>query len=247
MWEQRYGVPVPERTPVAATASTPTRTSRCCAARSRSASAACRSPRRWSARAPLAARPTGPRSTARSSPATRRPAPQVLRKRTLIAISRAIEDETLARAAGPVVFGAFQRERNYRAVQHRYRRLAENADAAVVFADFAEPRDRRRRAGRGADRRGRRARQRVGGGDRRAGLRGLPARVGAPALAREDAETADRDRRFETLWTMDPRVVRQAALVGLRARRAARRPTWPGGSSARWPTARSRSRRPRRR
>ena len=40
---------------------------------------------------------------------------QVLRKRTLIAISQAIEDETMARGAGPVVFGAFQHVRNYRA------------------------------------------------------------------------------------------------------------------------------------
>ena len=37
-----------------------------------------------------------------------------LRKRTLLAISRAIEDETLARAAGPVVIGAFQSVRNFR-------------------------------------------------------------------------------------------------------------------------------------
>ena len=66
--------------------------------------------------------------------------PQVLRKRTLIAISHAIEDETIARAAGPVVFGAFQHERNYRHEEHRYRRMAERADAAVVFADFPLPR-----------------------------------------------------------------------------------------------------------
>ena len=63
-------------------------------------------------------------------------APQVLRKRSLIAISHAIEDEALARAAGPVVFAAFQQQRFYDAERHRYRRLAERADAAVVFADF---------------------------------------------------------------------------------------------------------------
>ena len=63
-------------------------------------------------------------------------APQVLRKRSLIAISHAIEDEALARAAGPVVFAAFQKQRFYDAERHRYRRLAERADAAVVFADF---------------------------------------------------------------------------------------------------------------
>ena len=63
--------------------------------------------------------------------------PQVLRKSTLIALSRAIEHELLARAAAPVLFGAFQRERFYRALEPRYRRLAHNADAATVFADFA--------------------------------------------------------------------------------------------------------------
>src|SRR5215210_6934649 len=59
-----------------------------------------------------------------------------LSKRTLLAISRAIEDETLSRAAGPLVIGAFQRERNYRAVEHRYEALARTADAVVAFADF---------------------------------------------------------------------------------------------------------------
>src|SRR5215210_4707753 len=54
-----------------------------------------------------------------------------LTKRTLLAISRAIEDETLARAAAPVVIGAFQQERNYRAVEHRYQRIAAMADAAM--------------------------------------------------------------------------------------------------------------------
>ena len=63
--------------------------------------------------------------------------PQVLRKSTLIALSRAIEHELLARAAAPVLFGAFQREHFYRALEPRYRRLAHNADAATVFADFA--------------------------------------------------------------------------------------------------------------
>ena len=42
----------------------------------------------------------------------------------------------MARAAGPVVIGAFQAERNYRAVEHRYRRLAHVADAVGVFADL---------------------------------------------------------------------------------------------------------------
>src|SRR4051795_8729333 len=59
-------------------------------------------------------------------------------KRTLVALSRAIEDETLASAAGPIVLGAFQRDRHYRGVEHRYRRRARAADVAAVFADFGE-------------------------------------------------------------------------------------------------------------
>src|SRR3712207_4444474 len=59
-----------------------------------------------------------------------------LRKRTLVALSRAIEDETMASAAGPIILGAFQRGRHYRGVEHRYRRLAKAADVAAVFADF---------------------------------------------------------------------------------------------------------------
>jgi len=136
-----------------------------------------------------------------------------LRKRTLLAISRGIEDETLARAAGPVVVGAFQSARNYEAVQHRYDRIAGNADACVVFADFEAVRERL----------------------------GLPTEipidaedalgnewavvVDAPGYAacllawetpesQRDEHLPDAERRFEALWTMDPRVVRRAALVG---------------------------------
>src|SRR3954463_1758787 len=62
--------------------------------------------------------------------------PQVLRKATLEALSRAIEHETLALPAAPVLVGAFQRERFYRPIETRWRRMAAHADAAVVFADF---------------------------------------------------------------------------------------------------------------
>ena len=132
---------------------------------------------------------------------------QVLRKSTLIALSRAIEHELLARAAAPVLFGAFQRERFYRALEPRYRRLAHNADAATVFADFATL---RRPSGAPVE---------------------VPIAEGA-ALANEWAlivdapgyaacllaweqpgaiHTEDLDRRFEAIWTIDPRATRRAA------------------------------------
>ena len=139
--------------------------------------------------------------------------PRLLRKRTLIQISRAIEDETMARAASPVVFGAFQRVRNYRAVQHRYRRMAENADATVVFADFP--------AARAPE--GEPAEVPIAPdaalGNEWAVIVDAPG-YAACLLAWErprspDEEAApDLERRFESLWTMDPAVVRRAALVG---------------------------------
>ena len=120
MWEQRYGVPMPERTPGGYRMYSDERR-RAAAPRARAARARPVGQRRAGARARRGRRrPTGPSIYGAIITGDAPTRPQVLRKRTLLAISRAIEDETLARAAGPVVFGAFQRERNYRAVQHRY-------------------------------------------------------------------------------------------------------------------------------
>jgi DNA-binding transcriptional MerR regulator len=69
--------------------------------------------------------------------------PQLLPKRALLAMSRAIEDECLARAERPVLFGCFQRERFYRQSEGRWLELARTAERAVVLADF--PRMRRPR------------------------------------------------------------------------------------------------------
>jgi DICT domain-containing protein len=145
-------------------------------------------------------------------------APQVLRKRTLLAISRAIEDETLARAAGPVVFAAFQRQRNYRAVEHRYRRLAGRADATVVFADFdgaREPEGAPAEVPIATD---------DALGDEWAVIVDAPG-YAACLLAWEQplaAVGAGGERRFEAVWTMDPATVRRAALVGCSLTRPAR-------------------------
>jgi DICT domain-containing protein len=140
------------------------------------------------------------------------PAPsRVLRKRALIGIAHAMEDEALACPA-PVVVAAFQRRRHFESVEARYRRLAEVADACVAFADFPEAATPDREPWR------------------------IPIAAGAP-LAREwavvieaggyaacllawetpesrpDDAARDRDRLFETYWTLDPRVVRRALLV----------------------------------
>jgi MerR family transcriptional regulator, light-induced transcriptional regulator len=61
---------------------------------------------------------------------------QLLNKRAMLTISHAVEDECLARAERPVLFGCFQRERFYRRSEGRWRELARTAERAIVLADF---------------------------------------------------------------------------------------------------------------
>jgi len=146
--------------------------------------------------------------------------PLQLRKRSLIAISHAIEDETLARAAAPIVFAAFQHVRHFEAERHRYRRLAERAEAAVVFADFPHARVQEREPAEipiSAD---------AALGNEWAVIVDAPGyaacllaweRPRSPAEQRQP----ESERRFEALWTLDPAMVRRAALVGATLTRAA--------------------------
>jgi MerR family transcriptional regulator, light-induced transcriptional regulator len=141
--------------------------------------------------------------------------PQVLRKRTLVALSRAIEHETLAHAAAPVLFAAFQLESFYRVVEFRYRRLAEQADEAYVFADFPELR------------RARHAPTEVPIARDDALGNEWAVVVDAPGFAAcllaweqpgvtEPGSPGDLERRFEAIWTLDPASTRQAALAAAR-------------------------------
>lgn len=130
--------------------------------------------------------------------------PHVVPKRVLLRLSHAIEDECCMRAPRPLLFGCFQLERFYRAAQPRWRELSRTAERAVVFADF--PATREPRQG--------------------------PAEVAldpADALTREWVIVCDaprsaacligwerphgpaEERLFETLWTVDRAVVREAA------------------------------------
>jgi MerR family transcriptional regulator, light-induced transcriptional regulator len=59
-----------------------------------------------------------------------------LRKRTLIALSHAIEDEFCARARDGHLFGLFQRAEHFAAARVRWRELALLARSTYVFADF---------------------------------------------------------------------------------------------------------------
>ncbi len=141
--------------------------------------------------------------------------PQVLRKSTLIALSRAIEHETLASAAAPVLFGAFQHESFYRAVEPRYRQMAKQADVAVVFADFEAERS-------------------PSGGPVEIPIAPEDALgnewavvVDAPGYAAcllaweqpgatDPTADGDGERRFEAIWTLDPVATRRAAQTAAR-------------------------------
>jgi DICT domain-containing protein/predicted DNA-binding transcriptional regulator AlpA len=66
-------------------------------------------------------------------------ATQLLKKSTLTGLSRAIEDHAFALAANAVLYAAFQREEHYLASRERWRELARTSVRATVFADFAAP------------------------------------------------------------------------------------------------------------
>ena len=134
--------------------------------------------------------------------------PQPLAKSTLLALSHAIEDECCARAEQPVLFGGFQRNRFLSDSYARWVELARTALLTVVFADMSSPRE-------------------LGPG--------LPVEVALPheaplnrewivvcdardlpacmvAVERPGQEAVpDSRRRYEAVWTVDPRAVRHAS------------------------------------
>jgi DICT domain-containing protein len=135
--------------------------------------------------------------------------PQVLSRRTLVSMSHAIEDECCARAADPVLFGSFQRERFLRASHDRWRELARTAQCTVVFADFEHPAP-------------------LG--------KGMPIEVRVPpdsplnrewvvvcdavdlpacltAVERPGQDPDSGRRTFEAVWSVDPQVVRDASRI----------------------------------
>ena len=135
--------------------------------------------------------------------------PQRLKKATLIALSWAIEDECCARAERPVIFGCFQQERYFRASEERWTELARIARSTTIFADFPA------------------------GSDTVGGARLVPLPPDAP-MRREwvvvcdapdypamltawelpgQSTVPDRQRLFESIWTVEPAAVRHAARV----------------------------------
>ncbi|MBV9311741.1 MAG: hypothetical protein JOZ73_12985 [Solirubrobacterales bacterium] len=131
--------------------------------------------------------------------------PHLRPKRMLIHMSRAIEDECVARSPHPLLFACFQHERFYRQAQRRWRELARGAECAIVLADFA----RTRRPSRGP--------MEVPVAEDDPLMREWVVVCDAPQLPGcmvgwERPSTAD-ERRFETIWTVEPDVVREAARV----------------------------------
>ncbi len=131
-----------------------------------------------------------------------------LKKSTLLALSWAIEDEFCAKADSAMLYGSFQRERYYRHAEDRWTELARVSAGTVALADFPEP-----------------------------DLEGSPILVGLPQgapMRREWAVVCDsrdlpvvltawelpgqvdvpeRQRLFESIWTVEGAAVRDAAKV----------------------------------
>jgi DICT domain-containing protein len=216
MWETRYGFPVPKRLPSGHRRSDESQVDLVLqVARDREAGLNLRAAIE---RAQRSVAP--PEESIFAGLRRRRPdlVPYTLPKRTLIGLSHAIEDECAARAERPVLFGSFQRERFYRDAEARWRELARTAEMAIVFADFPErrepanapievPIDR-------SDPLGREWSLVCDAPDYAACLSAWepPGQGGV----------RDRERLLETIWSVEPAVVREAARIskGIAARSA---------------------------
>lgn len=144
-------------------------------------------------------------------------APGTMPKGLLTSLSRAIEDEFCANAERGVVFGSFQSERHYRAVEGRWEDLATVADLCCVFADFE-------RAGAPE---GGPIEAPTGPGDSLA--REWTVICDSPTfsvclLARErpgQSSRPDSDRLFDMIWSAEPEVTRVASRTALSLAKAA--------------------------
>lgn len=143
--------------------------------------------------------------------------PAIFPKRVLVSLSRALEDDCCSRAERPLLFGSFQRERFHRAAAPRWRELARTAELAVVFADFKRSQALKNGL----------VQIRVERSDPL--LREWAIICDAPGceaclVASEvpgQGRVSDGDRRFETIWTTEPLVVRAASEIAWRLARAA--------------------------
>lgn len=132
-----------------------------------------------------------------------------LSKSTLIAMSWAIEDEFVAQARRPRLYGAFQRAEFYAASRRRWHDLARVARSTTVFADFDDtdpvtPTGEPRRVALAPDAPMRNEWALVCEAD------DLPVVLTAWELPGQ-AATADERREFEAMWSLRPADVHAAA------------------------------------
>jgi len=131
--------------------------------------------------------------------------PRLLPKRALVWMSHAIEDESVVWAGRGIVIGCFQHELFYRQSERRWRELARTAERAIVLADFERPR------------RLSRAPAEVPIGDEDPLMREwvlvCEAQPFAACLVALERPAGDGARRFETIWTVEGRVVREVTRV----------------------------------
>lgn len=131
---------------------------------------------------------------------------QVVGRRTMLALSRAIEDESRAHADRPHLVAAFQTRTAFAAARRRWTDLSATASATVVFADFART---RARAGS--------LEIRIPPGDPL--RREWSVVCDAPGSAAVLAGWERQDGRFEATWTVEANAVRLATEVGRRLAR----------------------------
>jgi DICT domain-containing protein len=134
MWERRHGFPTPQRLPSGHrrySEGDVELVARVAGERSAGLSLA-------AAIARAQTRAGAPASSVYAALRRQRPdlEPSILRKPTLLALTHAIEDESLSRAERPLLFASFQTQQFYRQEQARWRELSRGAELTLAFADF---------------------------------------------------------------------------------------------------------------
>lgn len=212
IWEQRYGFPVPERLPSGHRRYSQTDVERIRqVVRDRDGGLALRAAVLNAKRAAGEGRPVVEDESVYAALRRRRPEllPYVLPKSTLVALAHAIEDECCAHAQRGLLFASFQRERFFRHAEERWRELSRTADAAAVMADFDELREPE----------GGPVEVPIGRTDpigREWSLICDAPGFGALLSAWErpgQEGVSDPRRAFETLWSVEPELVRDASVV----------------------------------
>jgi DICT domain-containing protein len=217
-WEQRYGLPRPQRSP---TGQRRYRESDCALL------AAVLKRRRGgqslgAAFGQAGTDAVGPEESVFAGLRLRHPqlTVHVINKKFLCALTWAIEDDCCARAQRPVLIGYFQRQRFYKAAKARWQDLAGTAEQTIVFADFTRT---SRQSGPiteiALDQRSPARREWVIVCD----APDQPACVAGSERPGHD-QHADGERIFEVVWSVDPSVVRDALRIAV----AMAAPAMPG-------------------